>query len=111
MNTTIITILTIEIVFTGLIVYGLVRLSCAVKFYDRIILAQNKKLKKSLPMVREIFALTHQYIEMWKADFAQKIEACGNLLGEVAVYYLMHKIFKKQYESFETGFNFIKLFW
>ncbi len=111
MNTIIITIFTTEIIALGLILYCLISLDKAVNRYRQKVIAQNKKLKKMFPTAREIITLSYQYLELWKSEFAKKVEACGNLLGEITVYYIMHKIFKKQYEGFETGFNFIKLFW
>lgn len=111
MNTTIITILIVEIIVTVIAVFGLIRLSIAIKSCNKNVIAQNKLLKKMLPTTREIFTLTHEYIEMWKTEFLKKVEACGNLLGEITVYYIMHKIFRKHYENIETGFSFIKLFW
>jgi len=111
MNTTLITILIIEIIATGLVIYGLISLSRRVNSCRQKVILQNKKLKKMLPTARDIFTLTYQYIEIWKDEFGKKIEASGNLLGELTVYYIMHKIFKKQYDSFNTGFSIIKLFW
>lgn len=111
MNTTLITILIVEIIVGGLAVCGLVVLNKRVNLCKQQVNTLNKKLRKMLPTTRDIFTLTHQYIEMWKEDFGKKIEACGNLLGELTMYYILHKIFKKQYENFETGYSFIKLFW
>lgn len=108
MNTTIITILITEIITAGLIIYCIVRLNAAVNSCRQKVIAQNKKLKNILPTARDIFTLTYQYIEMWKEEFGKKVEACGNLLGELTMYYIMHKIFKKQYENFETGFSILK---
>lgn len=111
MNTTIIAILITELIATGLIISCLVALRRRVNACRQKVIAQNKKLKKMLPTARDIFTLSYQYLEMWKEEFGDKIEACGNLLGELTVYYIMHKIFKKQYDSFNTGFSIIKLFW
>lgn len=111
MNTTIITILITEIIAAGLIIYCIVRLNTAVNSCRQKVIAQNRKLKNILPTARDIFTLTYQYIEMWKEEFGKKVETCGNLLGELTMYYLMHKIFKKQYDNFDTGFSIIKLFW
>ncbi len=111
MNTTLITILIVEIIAGGLIIGGLVVLNKKVNLCRQQVSTLNKKLSKMLPTTRDIFTLTHQYIEMWKEEFGKKVEACGNLLGELTVYYILHKIFKKRYESFETGYSFIKLFW
>lgn len=108
MNTTI--ILISEIIVLGLILTCLIRANLAANRLRQKIEDFNARLKKTLPTVRDIFTLTHQYIEIWKADFLKKVEASGNLLGEFAAYYIMHKIFKKQYESFSTGFNLIKMF-
>ncbi len=111
MNTTFITIFICEIIILGLTLYCLIGLNLAVNRLRAQVELQNKQLKTKLSTTREIFTLTHQYIEMWKEDFLKKIEASGNILGEFTVYYLIHKLFKKQYEKFELGFNFAKLFW
>ncbi len=111
MNTTLITIFILEIIFLGLILYCVVGLNLAVNRLNKKVLAKKAWLKSTLPAAREIFTLTHQYIELWKVEFAKNIEASGNILGEYVAYYLIHKLFKKQYEQFEKGFNFAKLFW
>lgn len=111
MNNTIAIILTTEIMLTGLIVWGLMFCSAKTKNLTQTILCVNNCMRKMLPTSRDIFKLTHEYIEMWKADFMKKFEATGNLLGEAVVYYLMHKIFKSHYDKFDAGFNLAKLFW
>lgn len=111
MNTTLITIFILEIVVLGLILYCIIGINLAVNRCNQKIIAQNKKLRTILPTLKDIFTLTTQYIEMWKKEFLEKIEASGTLLGEYTAYFLIHKLFKKQYEKFELGFNFAKLFW
>ncbi len=111
MNTTIITILISEIIVLVLILGFLIKLNRAVNCYREKVITQNEKLKKTLPTLRDIFTLTHQYIEMWKEEFAKKIEASGNVLGEFVAYYLILKLFKKQYDQLETGFKFAQLLW
>lgn len=111
MNTTIITILTVEIIILTTAIYFITKWNLAVKKLNEKIILQNKQLKTLIPTAREILSLTHQYIELWKSDFVKKLEASINILGEFTVYYVMHKIFKEKYEKFEAGFSFAKLFW
>lgn len=111
MNTTLITIFILEIIALGIILYCVVGLNLAVNRLNQKVLAKKAWLKSTLPATREIFSLTHEYIEMWKEEFLKKVEASGTVLGEYVAYYLIHKLFKKQYEKFEMGFNFAKLFW
>lgn len=74
MNTTLITIFILEIIILGLILYCVIGLNLAVNRLNKKVLAKKVWLKSTLPAAREIFTLTHQYIEMWKEDFAKKIE-------------------------------------
>ncbi len=108
---TIIIIFISEIIVLGLILYCIIRCNLVVNQFNKKVIAQNKKLKNMIPTLRSVFTLTHEYIELWKKETLQKIEASGNIVGELVVYYLMHKVFKKQYEKFEMGFSFAKLFW
>lgn len=111
MNTTIITILILEIIIISTVLYFIIKWNLAVNKLNKKIIEENKKLKTIIPTAREILSLTHQYIDLWKIEFVKKIEATINILSEVAVYYIMHKIFKDKYETFEKGFSFAKLFW
>ena len=111
MNTTIITIVILEIFILGLILHCLLKIDSAVNRFNQKVKLQNQKLKSTLSTLKSIFSLSHEYLEMWKVEVVEKIQASINLIGELVVYYLMHKIFKKHYENFEMGFNFTKFFW
>ena len=111
MNTTIITIIILEIIFITTALYFICKWDKAVKNFDKKIQEENERLAKLIPTARDILSLTHQYINLWKTEFIKKVEASVNIIGEFAVYYLMHKLFKDKYKTFETGFNFAKLFW
>jgi len=111
MNTTIIAILISEIIIVSTAIYFITKWNLAVRKLNAKIIEENKKLKTIIPTAREILSLTHQYIDLWKIEFVKKVEASINILGEFTVYYVMHKLFKDKYETFETGFSFAKLFW
>jgi len=111
MNTTTTIILITEIIFTGLILCGLTFCIIKINTLTKKVNSLNKRLRTILPTAKDILKLTHEYIELGKKEFMKKIEASGNLIGEVVVYYLMHKIFKNHFDKFDAGFSLAKLFW
>ena len=110
MNTSIF-ILTTEILILLIALALIVRGSSFVRNLNANVVKQNSLLKNRLRTFHELLILANDYIELWKIELVKKLNNCANLLGEITVYYVVHKIFGKKYESFASGFKIAKFFW
>lgn len=88
----------------------IVNLNYKVRKINAEIKVVNIELKSKLPLFRELITLCHDYTEIWRCQVIEKLNNSVQMVGEVAAYYIIHKLLKKQYEQFYTGWSIARLF-
>ena len=98
-------------IITGLILITLiVNLNYKVCCLTKNIKAINNDLKIRMPILRELIMLCHDYVDIWRCRVIEKLNNSVQMIGEIAAYYIIHKLLKKQYEQFYTGWSIARLF-
>lgn len=111
MNTNLVIILILEIIVLGIALKCILNFNAKVNSLNETVVGKNQQLKKMLKTSRELFGLTHEYLELWKKKFMERVNNVAVFLGEITAYWLIHKIFHKDYKHFEAGFKIAKFFW
>jgi len=104
-------ILIIEILTTIIILTPIIWLNIKVRELTQRVKAQNKGLRELISLARSILKLSGEYVDILHKNLKEKIYSFVVLIGEIASYSIMRRIFTKNYQNFVIGFNIARLFW
>ena len=111
MNITLIKILIAEIFILSLILVPIIYFNIKVNRLTKIVKSNNKGLRELIETLRSIFKLSGEYVDILHNSLKEKIASLAVLIGEIASYGIMRRMFAKNYKNFVIGFNVARLFW